>query len=63
LIKESTVDWWIWRPVLHDVATYSEIITRWDLDDLLECHRALNLKSKIDEIGAETPNKGKGKRP
>lgn len=41
------VDWFIWRPVLRQVATLQEIETHWTIYDLLDCHEALDV---IDDL-------------
>lgn len=42
------MNWWIWRPVMYEVATFTEIMGGWDIDRLIECHEALNLKLAIE---------------
>ena len=49
MIEESPVDWWLWRPVIRQVASLNEILEHWDLDRLLDCHQAMNLDARLKE--------------
>lgn len=39
--------------MMYEVATLSEILGGWDIDQLLECHEALNLKLEIENTVAK----------
>lgn len=45
---DTDVDLRIWRPVLAQIATLSEIQERWSLDDLLDAHEALDVKAEAE---------------
>lgn len=43
------INWFIWRPVIRKVATYTEIMKHWSIKDLLDCHEALDLQDAADQ--------------
>lgn len=43
---------------MYNVATMQEIMSSWDIERLIDCNLAINLKLKIDHI-ANKPVKGK----
>lgn len=43
------ISWFIWRPVIRQIATYAEIMRHWTLNDLYDAHEALDLQDAADE--------------
>lgn len=47
------MNWFVWRPVAEQWATYTEVMHRWTLQDLMDCHRALNEVAKARKEQSE----------
>lgn len=46
---QLNINWFIWRPVIRKVATYTEIMKYWTIKDLMDCHEALDLQDAADQ--------------
>jgi hypothetical protein len=44
------INWYIWRPVVRKIATYTEIMNSWTLNDLADCHEAMDLQDAADQF-------------
>jgi len=54
--ESSQVDWFIYRPILAKVTTFSEIDNCLSLCDLLDFHEALDIREEI-EAKASRPSR------
>jgi len=43
------VDWFVWRPIVAQIATLEEIERSWSIDDMLDAHEALDIKFEQEE--------------
>ena len=43
------VNFWIWRPILAGIATLHEVEREWTLDDLMDCHEAMDIQAEQDD--------------
>ena len=41
------ISYYKWRPVLEQVATLQEITDHWTINDLADCHEALDLMDSV----------------
>lgn len=49
----SHLNWLLWRPVVEKVATLQEILTVYDLVDLLDIHESLDLQGEAQFRASE----------
>lgn len=47
------LNWFVWRPVVERIATLTEIMTYYDLVDLLDIHEALDLRDEVEYRATE----------
>lgn len=47
------INWYVWRPVIRQIATYAEIMQHWTINDLADAHEALDLQDAADAFYAD----------
>jgi len=45
----GAVDWAIWRPIIAKKTTLEEIERHWSVDDLADCHDAMDIDQEMQE--------------
>lgn len=60
--RTSELEWGIWRLVIANVATLSELKTVYTVEDLYDLHEALDIKQALEEESNEKSSKRSPKR-
>ncbi len=59
----GTVDWYLWRPIVYKVATLQEMDIHWSINDLADCHDAMDIRTEAEKIASDKSRpKGIGKK-
>jgi len=53
MIKDRGLNWWVWRPIIAGITTYTEVMEIHTLSTLIDAHSALDIKQEIDDLSAK----------